>query len=113
MGTFDVDAGAVVLDCGSVVLSAADRGETKRLAEEGVARLKCDQELARAVRVRGADGQSYVLAANFGDEAKVSVTLDVEADRAVNVATDDTLAVSDGCIAVELGAGEAGLLRAS
>ena len=113
VGTLDVNAGAVVLDCGSIVLSGADRGETKRLAEEGVARLECDREPARAVRVHGADGEAYALAVNFGDEMVVSVRLDVEATRAANVATGDPLAVRDGCIAVELDAGEAALVRLS
>jgi len=67
-GVFDVNPGTVVLDCGSVVLSGADREETRELAEGGVARLECDRELERAVQVAGADAEQYVLSADFSDD---------------------------------------------
>jgi len=65
---FDVNPGTVVLDCGSVVLSGADREETRELAEGGVARLECEHELARAVQVAGANGEQYALSADFSED---------------------------------------------
>jgi len=50
------------------VLSGADREETRELAEGGVARLECDQELERAVQVAGADAEQYVLSADFSED---------------------------------------------
>ncbi len=76
VGTHDVDGGTVVLDCGSAVLSGADREQTRELAEGGVARLECDGGLARAVEVAGADGEQYVLWADFGgDQPSASLRL--------------------------------------
>ena len=65
-GLWDEPPGAVLLDCGSVVLSQADRAQTQRTARECDA-VETRQEMVRAVRVAGADGKRYVFAANFGD----------------------------------------------
>ena len=67
-GLWDESPGAVLLDCGSMVLSGASVDETRAAAGQ-VEAIGTGQELVRAVRVQGADGKTYVLVANFGDEA--------------------------------------------
>ena len=63
---WDAPPGAVVLDCGSVVLSGTDHRETGQVAQ-GVECLAVDEPGLRAVVVPGADGKRYLLIANFGD----------------------------------------------
>jgi len=111
-GVLDADPGTVVLDCGSLVLSGADRQETREAARDGAAALACDQEPARAVRVRGADGEHYLLVTNFGEEAaEVAVPLPEPASRATDLCTGARVPVSDGRLAVPLKAGQAALVR--
>ncbi len=113
MGTRTLDPG-VVLDCGSVVLSGADRDETARLAMGNVSGLACAPDACRAVRVTGADGNAYALAANFGAErAPVSVNFSLAITAAENLVTGETPELTDGVLEVDLDPGAAILLRIS
>jgi hypothetical protein len=113
VGTHTADPG-VALDCGSVVLSGADREETAALAMGNVSGLACAPESCRAVRVAGADGHDYALARNFGDaRATVAVNFWRGVSRAEDLVTGDTHELSDGVLEVELAAGGAALVRIS
>lgn len=110
IGTHAVDAGAVVLDCGSVVLSKATAEETAEFAAGGVEQLECGNTGFRAVRISGANGDNYVLVANFGDEEGL-VTLDTRSDCAVDLASGEQIALTNCKIDVELAGGAAALMR--
>ncbi|HUS81205.1 MAG TPA: hypothetical protein VM283_08050, partial [Armatimonadota bacterium] len=105
MGTWAVDPGAVVLDCGSVVLSGADREETRALAAGGVGGLECAPSSCRAVRVAGAEGETYVLVANFGHEpVAASVNLSLSFAAARDLVTGERHELAAGVLEVELDA---------
>jgi hypothetical protein len=101
VGLWDVPPGTVVLDCGTAVLSAADRRETARTAAHAET-LETGGETVRAVQVAGADGQWYLLAANFGPQTATFTVPDAGAWR--EVATGRPVA---GGRAWELAAGAA------
>ncbi|MCD6361899.1 MAG: hypothetical protein J7M38_13665 [Armatimonadetes bacterium] len=113
VGTRALDPG-VVLDCGSVVLSGADRRETAELAMGNVSGLACAPEACRAVRVRGADGADYALAANFsGQRTTVAVNFSLRFSRAEDLVTGEVHELAEGVLEVELDAGDAVALRIS
>ena len=112
-GPFAVDAGTVVLDCGSCVLSGADAQETRELAEAGVTRLACDRDSVRAVQVEGADGRSYALAVNFSGNA---TTTRIEAPAfasACDVITASPVSADGDSLTLELPPGQAILIIAA
>ena len=110
VGTQVVDPGTVILDCGSVVLSGADAAETAQVAGDCAA-LQTEAEQMRAVQVRGADGRTYILAANFD---RVTVTTAIRIRGGVKGATDVVSALpcpsEGGRLRLSVGAGEAVLL---
>ena len=64
----DTHRGEVLLDCASMVLSRADKRETRESAEMAEPVYPCDS-MFRAVLVTGADETEYLFVTNFGDEA--------------------------------------------
>ena len=110
LGPLAVDAGTVVLDCGSCVLSGADAEETRQLAAVGVTRLACDDEGVRAVQVQATDGRSYALAVNFSNEAIVTRIEAPGFVSAKDVVTGASASATGKALTVELKPGQASLL---
>jgi len=109
LGTIEVNAGQVLLDCGNVILSGANPDETAEVAA-AVERVPCDAEMVRAVRVPGADGHAWLLVANFGAES-AAASAQVDGDSARDVVCEATREIADGLLTLDLGPGEARLLR--
>lgn len=110
-GLWDEPAGAVVLDCGNVVLSGADAAETAAVAG-GVERLEAGEGLLRVVMVPGADGKRYLFAANFGAaEEQVTLALPVDTAAVVNVVTRDDGWTGEGTLIISVQAGGAVLFE--
>jgi hypothetical protein len=111
LGRWDVNPGSVVLDCGHLVLSGTGIEEAHGVHQKASA-LACSHDLSRAVIVPGAEGESYVLAANFADQpASLEVNLPEGWMRAEEVATGRGLEVENGAWRINLGPGEAVLAR--
>lgn len=106
-------AGDVILDTGYVMQAGADRERTSRSAgcELPLAAEVGKNGVVRAVQVIGADGQSYVLIANFGEE-RVVVTLP-EAGEWSDIAAGTRFApLADGTVLLEVEPESARLLVA-
>ncbi|MGD9495503.1 MAG: hypothetical protein AB7Y46_04235 [Armatimonadota bacterium] len=109
VGMIETNPGDTVLDCGSVVLSGVDAAETAEVAA-AVERIRAEHDLVRAVRVPGADGQAWLLVANFAGEA-TSTRVPVAGASAQDAVSGATHEIGEGALALDLGAGEARLLR--
>lgn len=71
-GLQDVAPDTVLLDTGFVVQAGADHGQTFQYAAGGhcaALPVETDADAVRAMLVRGTDGQSYLLIANFGGQS--------------------------------------------
>jgi hypothetical protein len=87
IGLQAVDAGQVIVDAGFVMLAGEGAASTRAAADGNRAYAALGGDgTARAVYVTGADGNTYVLAANFG-EAEQVVVLDVK--QAIDVASGE------------------------
>jgi hypothetical protein len=104
------DAGTTLFDVGFAVLAGAGAGETARFAAaQRQSQIPTGLDDARAVRVTGADGIPYVLAANFADQ---SICLRLPApDGATVLGSGCRLPATAGSCAVDLAAGAAVLLQ--
>jgi len=108
----DVDPASLVLDCASAVLSAAGSSETGDLAAGGVARLHCAADAVRAVRVAGADGDRYILAAGFSNrELTADIQVDIAASACRDLVSGYRHDLSSGRLRLSLTPGAACLLR--
>ncbi|MFO8079151.1 MAG: hypothetical protein R6V07_02490, partial [Armatimonadota bacterium] len=105
----DFAPGEIILDCASVVLSGADAGETAEVAAS-VQRVDLGEDNLRGVRVPGADGASYAVVANFGEEP-AEVALPIESPEATDCASGEAVRAADGTLTITLRAGECRVLR--
>lgn len=115
---FDAPPGATLLDNGVVIIASLDHEATgDYAASRGAAlRAECDRDDARAMLVRGQDGQAYLLATDFtegeADPAALAVTLPkATSGTATDLATGQRLAVRSGRVTLDLAPGHARLLR--
>lgn len=113
----DVPPDTVLVDTGFAVLADCGPQETRELAEGGCMAVAITaagaaaevENVLRAVAVQGADGQRYLLAANFGEKpAAAAVSLEGAAALR-DLATSEELAPSNGIFTLELAAGTAQL----
>ncbi|NLX59417.1 MAG: hypothetical protein GXY74_10065 [Phycisphaerae bacterium] len=113
LGTFDVPAGAPLLDNGCAIIASVDAATTRSYADSGgLARAACDEADARALVAAGQDGGRYLLVANFAaHEAAVTVSsLGGDVASATDLADGATVNTDGASLKVTLGAGEARLL---
>ncbi|CAG7607792.1 hypothetical protein PAESOLCIP111_00996 [Paenibacillus solanacearum] len=109
-----VEAGEVLVDAAYVL--QAGEGHQSTCAYAGpesscAAAIQCETGEVRAVRAKGADAHTYVLAANFGSG---DATLALEADHAIDVATGLPVPCGrQGKAQLELAPGTARLVRIS
>jgi hypothetical protein len=102
-------AGALLFDIGFAVLAGANTQQTAQFAAaQRQSLIQTGLDDLRAVRVTGADGVPYVLAANFADQP---ACLRLPGADRVTVLGPRQPPVTSGSGAVDLAAGEALLLR--
>jgi hypothetical protein len=117
LGTHDVDAGATILDNGTVIFASVDHDATRQYADDHcAARAACSSDAARAIVAKGRDDRRYLLAANFADDecGNSQVRVTVPGDRpvaAVDLTTGEQIAVDGDTATVNLEPGQAKLLR--
>lgn len=92
-GLWDEPPGAVVLDCGNIVLAGTNHPDTARAAADA-RRLATDGMSVRAVLVLGADGRRYLFVANFNDSGmETKISLPQQMDITIhNVVTGEDIA---------------------
>lgn len=109
----DVPPRTVLVDTGFAVLAGCGRRDTREFAEGGGCTAIAAEGAGGAVRavlVRGADGNSYLLAANFGGEgASPAVRLSAAAAAIRNLSTSEEIRPSGGAFSLDLAAGAAHL----
>jgi len=109
-GPRSYDAGTTLFDIGFAVLAGAGPDPMARFAAANrQTPVSVDHPDVRAVRVAGADGVPYLVAANLGDTA-VTVTLPATGARPVGLPAGAALLSATGDCRLTLPAGQAGLL---
>ncbi|MNI22945.1 hypothetical protein D3C73_765100 [compost metagenome] len=106
-----IDAHQVIVDAGFVLQASERHQGTAAYAGSGelISSIHHEAAAVRGVQVRGADGDNYVLAANFGEIAEV---VSLQTDGGCDVATGESLHEGEsGCLKLTLQPGTALLVR--
>lgn len=111
LGLRSFDPNEIILDTGFVLQSGRDHRYTRQYASDGAAAaIDGLGERVRGVRVNGADGRTYALLANFGDDR---IEASLAASRAAWDLTErrELRPEGGGTLRIPLRAGEGKLLR--